>query len=333
MKAWKSWLGLTVLVIGAGSLLLILVGVNPIEGWIALIGRSLGNPYGLSRVIERTAIFTVTALAFLLPFKAGIWNIGVEGQLMIGVLAAYSIARVTGGFAGPFVLVFMFIAAVIGGMLWALIPALIRLRMAGKEILTTLMLNYVAIYVVRHFSNVVWKDEGYAFPITKLLPRTATFAGLPRSEIHTGIILTILILVLVIVFMRYFALGFDLRTHGGSLRTALFAGVDIRRVIMLSLLLGGAIAGIAGLIELSGGTPRLTDGVGLGLGYMGIPVALLANADPKKVPIAALFFAVLVVGSTGLNKLGVPAGVYEVLLGVAIMARLAFVGKEAAVVR
>ena len=76
MKAWKSWLGLTVLVIGAGSLLLILVGVNPIEGWIALIGRSLGNPYGLSRVIERTAIFTVTALAFLLPFKAGIWNIG-----------------------------------------------------------------------------------------------------------------------------------------------------------------------------------------------------------------------------------------------------------------
>jgi len=324
-EAIRRWILLALAIFAIGSLLLLLVGVNPIEGWKALLTRSIGNTYGLSRVAERTALFSITALAFLLPFKAGIWNIGAEGQVMIGALAAYSIARLVGPSVGPMMLPIMAVAALLGGAIWALIPGLIRLRMEGKEILTTLMLNYVAIHVVRHFANVVWKDQGYAFPVTKLLPKSAVFPSLPRSEIHAGIAMAVVAIIGVALLLRYLAIGFDLRTHGGSVRSARFAGVSIPSVILFALLVGGAIAGLAGLQELSGGTPRLTDGIGAGLGYIGIPVALLANADPKKVPLSALFFAILVVGSAGLQKLGIPSGFHEVMLGAVILTRLAFV--------
>jgi simple sugar transport system permease protein len=319
------WILFALVVFAIGSLLLLLVGVNPIDGWAALLKRSLGNAYGLSRVAERAALFSITALAFLLPFRAGIWNIGAEGQVMIGALAAYSVARLLGESAGALMLPTMFVAAFLGGMLWAVVPALIRLRLRGKEILTTLMLNYVAIHVVRHFANVVWTDKGYSFPVTKLLPKAAEFPGLARSEIHAGIAMAVVLVVLVAWLLRHTELGFDLRTHGGSERSARFAGVNMRSVILFSLLVGGGIAGLAGLQELSGGTPRLTDGIGFGLGYMGIPVALLANADPKKVPLSAIFFAVLAVGSAGLQRLGIPAGFHEVMLGAVILARLMFV--------
>ena len=321
----KMWIVLVLVVFAIGSLLLLGVGANPLDGWRSLFERSLGSPYGLSRVIERAAAFTITALAFLLPFKAGIWNIGAEGQVMMGALAGYSIARLSGGFVGQASLLVMLVASFIGGALWALIPALIRLRMRDKEILTTLMLNYVAIHVLRHFVNIIWKDEGFTFPITKLLPKSAEFPAVARTEIHVGIALSVIALVVVLFLLRYLRLGFDLRTHGGSVKSARYAGVSIPTVILFALLGAGGIAGLAGLQELSGGgIPRLTDSIGLGLGYMGIPVALLANADTKKVPLAAVFFAVLVVGSTGLKKLGVPAGFHEVMLGVVILTRLAF---------
>jgi len=324
-NAAKRWVILVLTVFAVGSVLLLLVGVNPLDGWSALLKRSLGNTYGLSRVVERAAAFSLTALAFLLPFQAGIWNIGAEGQVMIGAVSAYSVARLLGGAAGSMTLPVMLVAAFLGGAIWALVPALIRLRMQGKEILTTLMLNYVAIHVVRHFANVVWRDRGYSFPVAKLLAKSAEFPGLPRSEIHAGIALAVVAVIAVVWLFRSTELGFDLRTHGGSERAARFAGVRIPSVILFSLLIGGGIAGLAGFQELSGGVPRLTDGVGLGLGYVGIPVALLANADPKKIPLSALFFAVLVVGSAGLQKLGIPAGFHEVLLGAVILTRLAFV--------
>jgi len=322
----KMWIVLVFAVFVIGSLLLLGVGANPLDGWRSLFERSLGNFYGLSRVIESASLFTLTALAFLLPFKAGIWNIGAEGQVMMGALAGYSIARLAGGSTGHATLLVMLAAAFIGGAIWALIPALIRLRMRDKEILTTLMLNYVAIHVLRHFVNIIWKDEGFTFPITKLLPKSAEFPGLARTEIHAGIALSVVALVLVLFLLRYARFGFDIRTHGGSVKSARYVGVSIPAIILFTLLAAGGVAGLAGLQELSGGgIPRLTDSIGLGLGYMGIPVALLANADTKKVPLAAVFFAVLVVGSTGLKKLGVPAGFNEVMLGVVILTRLAFV--------
>lgn len=322
----KLWLGLGITVFLAGSVMFWVVGANPLEAWGVLLHTSLGNAFGLSQVLEKTSVFTLTGLAFLFAFRAGFWNIGAEGQLMMGALMSYSVAQLVADTTQGATLPLMIGVAAGAGALWALIPALLRLRFRVNEILSTLMLNYVAVHWVRIFVNLVWKDERSAYPVAARLPKVAQFPGWRHSELHLGMVLSVVALVVVYFIFAHSPLGHALRAQGQSPKAARYAGISLSTMILVSFLFSGALAGLAGVHELAGsGSSRLRDSIGLGLGFAGIPVALLADGDPKKVPLAALFFSVLFVGSQGLKTaFGIPFGLHEVFLGVIVLVKLIY---------
>lgn len=324
----KLWLGLAVIVLLAGSLMFLIVGANPLDAWTILIKTSLGNAFGFSQVVEKASIFTLTGLAFLFAFRSGFWNIGAEGQLMVGALVSYSVAQLVADTTQGATLFIMILAAFVSGALWALLPALLRLRFNVNEILSTLMFNYVAIHLLRIFVNLVWKDERSAYPVAARLPKVAQFPQLQHSEFHLGILLSVLALIAVFLIFAYLPLGHELRTQGQSPKAAKYAGVSLPAMVLISFLISGGLAGLAGVHELAGAGSRLRDSIGLGLGYVGIPVALLADGDPKKVPLAAFFFSILFVGSQGLKAaFGIPFGLHEVFLAVIVFAKLIYLKK------
>jgi len=322
----RLWLGLAAIVFVVGSAVFLAVGANPLDAWAVLFDTALGNFFGISQVLEKTAVFTLTGLAFLFAFRAGLWNIGAEGQLMVGAVMSYSAGQVIAEVTGGATLFVMAAVALASGAAWALAPALLRIRFSVNEIFTTLMLNYVAIHLIRIFVNLVWKDARSAYPVAARLPEVAQFPGVPRSELHWGMLLAVVALIAVYVIVDHTALGHQLRAQGQSPKAATYAGVSLNTTVWISFLVSGGLAGLAGLHELAGaGSSRLRDSIGLGLGYAGIPVALLADGDPKKVPVAALFFSILFVGSQGLrSKFGIPFGMHEVFLAAIVFVKLIY---------
>lgn len=319
MKVWIM-LGLVVMLVGTTAF--IVLGVNPIKAWQTLFVRSLGSWYSLSRVLDMTSVLTLTGLAFLIPFRAGLWNIGAEGQLLIGALASYSLVKLIGPVLGPLTLPAMLIIGMLAGAIWILLAAVLRVTRDSSEILVTLMLTYVAANVVSHFVQYVWGSKSYAYPVTPRLPAEAQFGSVGGGELHVGFLFTVAALVLLMVFLARHPMGFTLRLSGEGEGLLRFSGSSVAGVTFLALLIGGAMAGAAGVHELAGSAPRLRDSIGYELGFLGIPVALLAGGDIKKLPLAAFVFASLYIGAQGLKFLGVSDGLGDTLIASLVIAML-----------
>jgi simple sugar transport system permease protein len=286
-----------------GSLFILASGHSPIAAFAALWQGAFGSQRAIGETLLRSTPLIFTGLALAYGFRAGLFNIGAEGQLFLGGLAAAVVGLYVGGMSWIVSLPVILISAAIAGAAWAFIPALMKARIGANEVITTMMFSYIGRYFVSWVITGPMKDKG-GIPQTPQLPLNST---LPRMNVllpflkptraHAGILIAILVALLVWAALKYTTLGFEARAVGFNPFASSAGGISVSSTIIKSLCISGALAGLAGAVEVMGVYGRLFDSFSNGFGFTGIAVALLAKNNPIGVIPAALLFGALSAGA------------------------------------
>ncbi len=305
----------------AGAVLLALAGADPIATYRAMAVGALGGRYELSETLVKAIPLMLTGLSVSIAFQMRFWNIGAEGQLAMGAFAAALVA-LFGPTALPWLpqllwLPLVIVAGFVGGALWGLIPAALKAFLDVNEIITTLMLNYIAIRWAEYLFYGPWKDPaGFGFPGTAPFPE---FTWLPRltGRVHWGILFALIGAFVLWFVLRRTQWGYEVRLLGENPTAARYAGVSIARTTLLVMMISGGLAGLAGMAEVAGISHRLQQGFALGYGFTGIIVAWLARLNPWGVLLVAFALAALLVGGDQIQMtMGLPASIGLVLQGI-----------------
>ena len=296
-----------------GTLLLLGAGHDPLKIYSRMFDASLGGPDAWSITLNRAIPLGLAGLAVAVAGSMGLWNIGAEGQIIAGAIAASWVARIGGSWPGLLLILMMLVAAVGGGALLALGPAMARAKLGVNEIITTLMLNEVALRLVQWLIHGPWKDpDSFNFPLAPMLPDQARLPTL-FGRAHFGLLIAAAVIIVISVAVRYTAWGYELRIAGSSEATARYSGISLPKKVLAVLVLSGAIAGLAGGVELTGTTDRLTESISNGFGFAGIIVAALALMRPSGVAAVAILFGAVQIGGQSIQTLGVSSSVSTIL--------------------
>ena len=303
-----------------GVLLFMALGKDPVKGLQVFFWEPIKSPYALSELMVKATPLLIIALGLAVCFRSNVWNIGAEGQFVLGAVAAGGVALLADKTTGPWIIPAILLAGVMGGMAWAGITAWLRDRFNANEILVSLMLVYVADMVLSYLVFGPWKDpHGYNFPQTKTFE---TVTQIPRlmqgSRVNLGIVLALLGVVALWLFLfRTFA-GFKLEVGGLAPAAARYAGFSSRRALWVALLVSGGAAGLAGALEVAGPIGQLTPYVPAGYGFAAIIVAFVGRLHPVGVVFSALLMSMFYIGGElAQSRLGLPkslTGVFQGLL-------------------
>jgi len=301
-----------------GAVVLLAAGQNPITVYTAMFQGAFGSTNGLAETLVKTIPLLLAALGVSIAFRMLLWNIGAEGQLHFGAIFATGTALYLLPTAPSIVLVpAMVVAGFIGGALWALIPGVLRAYLRVNEIITTLMLNYVAILFSEWLVHGPWRDpQAFGFPGTPQFPPAAWLPRLGTTRIHGGLLLGIGAAIVIFVILRGTWWGYEIRVIGENERAARYAGIGIVRNILLVMAVSGGLAGIAGMSEVAGIAHQLQRSLSPGYGYTAIIVAWLAKLNPPLIVLVSFLLAGLLVGGDQLQiSLGLPAAIAPMLQG------------------
>jgi ABC-type uncharacterized transport system permease subunit len=301
-----------------GAALFAVLGVNPLSAYAAMGSGVFSSADAFSEVLVKATPLIFTGLAVATAAVMMLWNIGAEGQLVWGGIFAAGTALFLFPDAPAWLLVpLVLLASVLGGMVWSLIPALLKTQYRVNEILTTLLLNYVAIIYMEHLFYGPWRDPaGFGFPGTAQIPAAAQLLRLFGTRVSLGFPLALLSAVFLYYLLNKSAWGYQVRVIGQEQRAARYAGFNVTAKILTVMALSGAFAGIAGMVEVCGIHYRLQTGLAVGYGYDGIIVAWLAGLNPLAIPFAAILLGALFVGGEQLQSvLGLPASISLILEG------------------
>lgn len=287
---------LTLVTIGV---LLLSIGKSPGAALSVYFLQPLIDAYSLQEIAVKASPLVLIAIGLSLCYLANAWNIGAEGQFLIGAVAGSWVAVVTQGTdAGHWVLPVMLLFAAAAGALYALIPAICKVRFGASEILTSLMLVYVADLLLDYLVRGPWRDpNGFNFPTTAEFDSVATVPLLIEgSRVHLGVALTVLVVIAASVLLGRTIKGFEIRVVGAAPRAARFGGFNANQLVILSFAISGALAGLAGIIEVAGPVGHLQPGISPGYGFTAIIVAFLGRLNPIGILIAGLFLALTFIG-------------------------------------
>jgi len=301
-------------------------GIAPLRALDAFLLAPLSSTRGLSELLVKATPLVLCALGLALGFRAGVWNIGAEGQLTMGALAGSGLALAAYGEGGPWLLPLMLLAGIAGGMAWAALPAWLRTRFHTNEILTSLMLTYVALLVLAWLIHGVWRDpDGYGFPESRLFDPEARLPLLwPGTRLHIGVLLALAAAVTAWAVLARSFVGFQLTVIGLAPDAARLAGFGRNRLVWLSFLVSGGLAGLAGVIEVAGPIGQLSPTVSPGYGFTAIIVAFLGRLHPLGIILAALVMALSYLGGEAAQiSLGVPQAMTGVFQGLMLFYLLA----------
>ncbi len=291
-----------------GALIIYLTGKDPIMIYSVLLSGTLGNSYGIGMVLFKATPLIFTGLSVAFAFKAGMFNIGAEGQMNIGAFA--------GAWAGftfyslPwFILIpFSILAAFIGGAVWGAIAGYLKARFGSHEVINTIMLNFIALALVSYLVN-----EVYMVPATIHTPEISPNAYIPRFDVLTGIFkgspfnlsfLAALVACAVMYFIiRKTVFGYEVNTTGLNIDAAYYAKIKVRKILLLSMAISGGFAGLAGVNFVNGYKHYFELGFSEGAGYIGIAVALMARNNPWGIVVVAIFFGILEFGGLTINTM------------------------------
>jgi simple sugar transport system permease protein len=300
--------------------LILLAGASPIEAYVNFFITPLTTQFRLLEVLVSTTPILFTGIAVAIAFRSGYWNIGAEGQLLMGAVAATAVGMSAEGLSPLLVLPLMIAAGALAGAAWAFVPGILRVRLGIDEVVTTLLLNPVALLVVEGLVQGPWRDPN---GITESPPiaEAATFPQLlERSRLHLGFVVALAILVVAWYVLGRTATGLRLRAVGLAPHAARFAGIRVERSLLAVALASGAIAGLAGVSEVAGIQGRLTAGLSPGYGYTGIVVAMLGGLTMPGVLLSALLLGDLNVGTNSAERaLDIPSQVGEVVQGTLLL--------------
>ena len=307
-----------------GALLIMIAGANPVEAYKTMLVGAFGGKRQFTETILQTSPLLLIGLGLTAAFRARVWNIGAEGQYYMGALFGGVIALFYPHWPRPLLLITMLLAGILGGALWGIIPALLKTRKGMNEIISTLMLNYIAILFMEYLTRGPLQDpDGY-------LPTSAKFAAATRlplvlnSRVHSGFVIALVLVPIIYALLWSTPLGFRLRAVGSKASVARYAGIRVEYVIIFVLALSGGIAGLAGIIEVGNVFYRLKGSISLGYGFSGILVALLGRLNPFGVAIAALFFAALTIGAEAMHVVyKLPVALADAIQAIIVLSVLA----------
>jgi simple sugar transport system permease protein len=310
-------------------LLVLWAGAPVGRTYALLVQGAFGSTFALTETLTRAVPLILTGLAAAVAFRAHLYNIGAEGQLYAGALAAVAVGGLHGGTGlewSPWVLFpLMMLAAALAGALWLLGPALAKVKLGVDEVVTTLLLNFVMLLLVSALLDGPMKDPAaMGWPQSVALLGDLELAKLvPQTRLHTGLLWALALAVLVWGLMARTVAGFRIRTVGANARAAAFVGVPVTRTVVLVALLSGGLAGLAGAIEVAGRTSYVTLDMSPGYGYSGIVIAMLAGLNPLGVVAAAVFVAGVLVGADSMSRaVGVPTYLADVIVAISLLAVL-----------
>jgi len=296
------------------AIIIAVSGHNPAVAFGALFGGAFGSVDSLSEVGVKACPLLLTGLAIALSFQAGVWNIGVEGQLLMGALMLPALAPYAGERAQGLDGALLLVAAAAMGALWAGIAGQLKRRRNVNEVISTIMLNFIALGLISYLVQGPLKEAGGRYPQTDaLLPGLWLPRLLAPHRLHLGLVIALLIAAAVHGLLYRTVLGYEVRVAGVNPQAARLAGIDVNRRLLQVLMLSGALAGLAGGIEVSGVTHRLYERFSPGWGFTAIAVGLLGRLSPAGVVLAAFFFGALDAGSSAMQRV---AGVSSVLVSV-----------------
>ncbi len=309
-----------------GLILFAALGKNPIEGFRVFFISPISDLYGLSELLLKATPLMLCAIGLAIGFRANVWNIGAEGQLTVGAIAGGGMALALWGVEGFWVLPLVCLAGALGGMAYAAIPAFLKTRFEVNEILTSLMLTYVATLALSALVFGPWKDPmGFNFPQSKMFTDSALLPTiLAGTRLHLGVAISLLIALLVWLAMSFSLVGFQVRVAGQAPAAARYAGFSGKRIVWGSLLTSGAFAGLAGTFEITGPIGQLIPSITPGYGFTAIIVAFLGRLNPLGIVFAGLVMALSYIGGENAQvEVGMPQAVTGVFQGMLLFFLLA----------
>ncbi len=307
------------------ALLIVWAGESPFKAYWALINGAVGSRFAITESLTRAVPLIFTGLAAAVAFRAKFWNIGAEGQLYMGALAATLFGTGMITLPAPLLIPLLFVAGALAGCLILLVPVVLKTYMKVDEVVTTLLLNFVVLLFVNYLLEGPMKD-----PMAMGWPQAASIIDqgvLPtlvaKSRLHWGMIVALVMAVLMWFMLRFTVWGYEIRAVGNNPRAASFYGISINKSVVLVALLSGGLAGMAGVSEVAGQKGYLTLDLSPGFGYTGIAVAMLAQLRPIAVIFSALFLAGIYVGADAMSRaVNIPNYIADVLVAVSLLSIL-----------
>jgi len=330
-EKWKRYFGglyssvwSVVLGFAIGSIAITAAGADPIAAYAALIDGAFGSPYKLSETLAKTSPFMLSGLGFAASFKAGFWNVGTEGQILLGAIFAIwgginftylpSILHI------PLVCLLGFIAAGV----WSMIFGVLKARFGINEIITTLLTNYIIFWLAHYLVHWPWDDPHVHRPQTFPIADSAYFPILiPGTKLHLGIVLGVFCAFLLYLFFKKTVLGYNIRSVGLSPDAARYGGINVVKMIIIATFISGGLSGLGGVGEVSGYHHFLEDYMTEGYGFVGIAAAMLGRNNPLGIILSSLFFGFLWSGSQYMVRgANLPVGVIKFFVGIMILTSL-----------
>jgi general nucleoside transport system permease protein len=308
-----------VLALIMGGIMLALAGANPFTTYRAMLEGAFGSRYAVSETFVKAIPLMLTGLGVSIAFRMLFWNIGAEGQLAMGAFAAAGVALfVSDKVPAWSVLPLVMLAGFAAGAAWGFIPAALKARLGVNEIITTLMMNYIAILWIQYLFYGPWKDpRGFGFPGTAEFPEAAWLPRFFGTRVHLGLVIAIVAAFIIWLVLSRTKWGYEIRVIGENRNAARYAGISTSRNIIFVMLLSAGLAGLAGMAEVAGISHRLQQGITVGYGYTAIIVAWLAKLNPWAVLLVSVLMAGLLVGGDQIQiSMGLPASVALVLQGI-----------------
>ena len=290
------------------GILILAEQVNPFEAYYYFLIAPLSSRVSAIEVLVKATPLLLTGAAVTFAFAAGYWNIGAEGQFLAGAVAAAGLGMVVQELPAVLAIPILILGGFAAGMLWASIPALLKTRLEIDEVVTTLLMNTIILFIISFLLNGAWRSPVSGWPQSPEIAASAVFPKLiERSRLHLGFLLAWIATGAIWVILRRTPLGLRMRAVGLGKEAARFAGVNVRRTMLTAALVSGGIAGLAGVSEVAGIHYHLIEALGSGAGYTGIIVAMLGGLNPLGVSLAALFIGLIQTGAQSVSRaLGVP---------------------------
>ncbi len=306
-----------------GTIPLLWLKINPLEAYKSMFVGSCGDVYCFSETLVKAIPLLLCGLAVALPFTANRWNIGAEGQFLMGAFGASVVGLSLPMLPGLLLVPLMVAAGFAAGAFWGLVPGYLNSRFNVSETIVTLMMNYIAMNWVAYLVYGPLRDrEGYSnFPVTPKFVRHAWFPRIIQgTRLHIGLFLAIVVAIILYIVIKKTRLGYEIRVVGANPLVAQYGGINTTRVVVLVMTMAGGIAALAGVGEVAALHHQLRNDIAIGYGYSAIPVALLGKGHPLGIMVSALLFAALLVGGSNMQQdLGVPVALISIIQALVVL--------------
>jgi simple sugar transport system permease protein len=308
----------------AGGIFILAIGQDPIKVYITIVQGAWRSKIAIKGTIKIAIPLLIAAIGITPAFHMKFWNIGAEGQIIMGGIFATYFALHFNTLPHGLLIVIMILAGMIGGGLWGLIPAYFKTKYGTNETLFTLMLNYIALYIIKFFTEGPWRD-----PASSGFPKIATFTENARLDmingVHAGWLIGLILVVVIFIYLKFTKQGYEISVVGESVNTARYAGMNVKKIVMRTMFISGAICGLAGMTQVTGAAYTLGEGVAGGVGFTAITVAWLSKLNPLIILVVTILFSMLDKGCSVMQStFGLSSAVSGILQGIILFFILGF---------